>query len=227
MSKHINIKKTNITIKTKSYKNNIIYIIIILCISILVYLVFQYLYSIDKFSLLDPESTVMCKEPTRQPIVERKPCNGDNNLVNYCMAVDECCNDSNKTANKCYCEHSFVKNCKDLYTQCMKTGDPSSPICKDTLKECCEKYNSISIDSSNFDKPILQEQKNNIICSLNLIKNIGAKCTDLCQTNDDCKAYSIGKSPTGEIMSCNLYSSISPNPQNVGSKTTTEYYIKK
>ena len=143
-----------------------------------------------------------------------------NDINKRIWGANDCC-------TQCGRKGHFVKNCKDLYTQCMKTGDPSSPISKDTLKECCEKYNSISIDSSNFDKPILQEQKNNIICSLNLIKNIGAKCTDLCQTNDDCKAYSIGKSPTGEIMSCNLYSSISPNPQNVGSKTTTEYYIKK
>ena len=225
---HNNFYKKNI----KYYKLYIIIIIILICL--ILYYLYKYLYNvksqnnkIDNFELLDPNATTMCKEPTRQPIVERKPCNGDNNLVNYCMAVDECCNDSNKTANKCYCEHSFVKNCKDVYTQCITQNGQTSPKCKDELKDCCVKYNSIAIDSSNFNKPILQEQKNNIICSLNFIKNIGAKCNDLCQTNDECKAYSISKSPTGEIMACNLYSSITPLPQSDGSKSITEYYTKK
>ena len=187
-------------------------------------------------------TTILTQTPINTPQQripsEKTFCKGDNNLVNYCIAIDACCNDTNKTMNNCYCDHPFVKNCKDKYIQCVKEqnaqnaqNNPNTNTtpnnCNDILKECCVKYNFIDTDNNKFNKPILQEQNNKILCALNYSKNIGTNCMDLCQTRDDCKAYSLSKTLTGDNMACALYSAIEPSPHNIGNKITTEYYIKK
>ena len=143
-------------------------------------------------------------------------CEAGTNVVDYCINYKNCC--KNTIGNsKCFCDNTFVKKCNTIYSECKK--DPA--LCTNELKGCCVKYNDINIDYTNFNTPVLQEQKNNKICTLSFTKNLINKCLELCHTNDDCKAYSIND------VDCILYNNISPLPNKPNVKHKTEYYIKK
>jgi hypothetical protein len=143
-----------------------------------------------------------------------KKCDGGVNLTTYCMNYNGCCASNNIANNSCFCNHPFVMNCKNEYDNC--TGND----CQDKLKKCCMTYNNINIESNNFNKPIKQDQKSKIICAVNSI-NMDQKCMELCQTNTNCKAYSI------DDINCILFSDIDPLPNNANYKTKTDYFIKK
>ena len=160
--------------------------------------------------------------PLTMPPAKDTKCYFGDNVVDYCINYDNCCKNNDNDKN-CYCNHSFVKNCKTIYDECINTQTPET--CAQTLKECCIKYNNINIEYDNFKKPIIQEQRSNTICNLNFIKNIDTKCMELCQTNNECKAYS-----TTAGINCVLYDNILPIPTKIGakaSKESTKYYIKK
>lgn len=140
-------------------------------------------------------------------------CDGGTNLVTYCMNYNGCCSSNNIANNSCFCNHSFVMNCKNEYDNCTEND------CQDKLKKCCMTYNNINIESNNFKKPIKQDQKSKIICTVNS-SNMEQKCMELCQTNTNCKAYS-----TNDI-NCILFSDIDPLPNNANYKTKTNYFIK-
>jgi hypothetical protein len=147
------------------------------------------------------------------PTKPAKPCNGGVNLLTYCMNYNGCCSKTNVANNSCFCEHPFVMNCKNENDNC--TGDD----CQDKLKQCCSNYNNIDININNFKKPINQEQSSKLICTINS-NNMEQKCMELCQTNTNCKAYSI------DDYKCMLFSDIDPS-DNTTQNNKINYFIKK
>jgi hypothetical protein len=85
----------------------------------------------------------------------------------------------------------------------MNGSDSSS--CNNILKDCCKKYGNNDIMINNFQKPINSNQSKDNICNLSGVPNIEQKCMELCQTNINCKAYTL------DTGTCNLYSSSTPN----------------
>jgi len=204
-----------------NYKLQIINYII--CISVVIYLLYK-VYKVSTGHNIDdavnrfadiPNSTMpsATTDITNMSIPTEKACDGGSNLITYCMNYNGCCSQNN-IGNSCFCNHPFVMNCKNNYDSC-KGND-----CQAELKKCCMSYNNINIDSNNFKKPILQDQQSKRICSINSI-NMDTKCMELCQTNTNCKAYSL------DDINCILFSDIDPLPNNANYKTKTNYFIKK
>lgn len=209
--------------KNSIYQPCLTYLICIICISLVIYLLYKAFtrHNIDdvvnRFADI-PNSTMSSAttditDITNINIPIEKTCDGGANLINYCMNYNGCCSQNN-IGNNCFCNHPFVMNCKNNYDIC-KGND-----CQAELKKCCVSYNNIDIDSNNFKKPILQDQTSKIICSINSI-NMDTKCMELCQTNTNCKAYSL------DNINCILFSDIDTLPNNPNYKTTTNYFIKK
>lgn len=209
----------------------IICIICLICFSLVMYLLYKVMYkviykvykvstghniddAVNRFADI-PNSTMpsATTDITNMSIPTEKACDGGSNLITYCMNYNGCCSQNN-IGNSCFCNHPFVMNCKNNYDSC-KGND-----CQAELKKCCMSYNNINIDSNNFKKPILQDQQSKRICSINSI-NMDTKCMELCQTNTNCKAYSL------DDINCILFSDIDPLPNNANYKTKTNYFIKK
>ena len=147
-----------------------------------------------------------------QPVMENpKGCPAVSDVVEFCIDYDACCA-NNSGFNKCFCDHPSVKSCKNQYDACMQdpiaiklyNTEQLKNKCKAQNTECCKAYNNITFSSSNFNEPIKNEQKDNLLCAIPPIKNITQKCLELCQTNPECAAYSTTS------LSCNLYNQISP-----------------
>jgi hypothetical protein len=161
--------------------------------------------------------------PTEEPVEQ---CSISDNIVGVCMNYAGCCNQMSEN-NKCFCNHPFLQDCKKTYDECKKSSTTSEE-CKSTLKECCTAYNKINIDIDNFNKPIKQDQTSQRLCSIGTLNGLSTdslrlKCMELCQTNTDCKAFSIND------MNCILFNGINPLPTSAlnKSKSLTDYYIKK
>lgn len=221
----------------------IFYILIcIIIISYLLYIIYNLLSSrlhnniniINKFEDV-PENTQNTSETTT-PLVtsmsiptdeQVQTCKANNNIVGFCMNYDGCCDQQTSENYTCFCKHPFVQDCKNTYDECKSTSSDKEE-CKTKLKDCCTAYNKININNSNFQEPIKQDQVSQKICSIGSLHGLSSdsmslKCMELCQTNQNCKAFSIDK------VNCILFSGINPLPtklQNT-SKTKTDYYIKK
>lgn len=148
-------------------------------------------------------------------------CSNSTDMVNVCMNYENCCSGTGTNANsKCFCTHPFVGECNNTYNSCIKSvgtsGDTSK--CDAILKNCCGKYTSIDILSSNFEKPINAVQSSNQICSLNGLNYLEQRCMELCQTNPSCKAYSL------VLGGCTLYDSVN---NNLGKNTDKYIYVVK
>jgi hypothetical protein len=184
--------------------------------------------SINKFE--DIPATTALPLPTPMSIPSEaivQQCETSDNVVGFCLNYTGCCKQQASTNNKCFCDHPHIQDCNNIYDECIKTT-PNSPDCKDKLKECCTSYNKINIDINNFDKPIKQIQNSRKICAIGTINGLSTdsvrlKCMELCQTNTNCKAFTI------DSASCMLFSDISPLPTKLPGKNdiTTDYYIKK
>jgi hypothetical protein len=216
-------------------------ICIIICSIFILYLVYNLLYklnnSTNRFEDISPDNNQQ-SSITTQPVVTAmsipteeliQTCSANNNIVGFCMNYAGCCGKQSSESNKCFCEHPFVKDCNKTYDECKQTSQNSAD-CKDKLKECCTSYNNINIDNSNFEQPINRDQISQKLCSFGSINGLSTdsmklKCMELCQTNNECKAYS-----TTSNMTCVLYDNILPIPTKIGakvSKESTKYYIKK
>ena len=153
---------------------------------------------------------------------ENKNCSNNTEVISVCMNKDVCCgsNNMNSTFNsQCYCIHPLVKDCNTKYKACVDdNGGNETDDCNNILKQCCGTYSNTNIMSSNFNKPISQQQDTNVLCSITGLGNLGERCMELCQTNNNCKAYSIG------YGKCNLFSSINPvaNDKNNDIKYVTK-----
>jgi len=214
---------------------------IILCSILIIYVIYT-IYNLIKSSRVNnninnfedvPNNTLQLSETTT-PIVtamaipadeQIQTCTANNNIVGFCMNYDGCCAQQKSESKKCFCEHPFVQNCKNIYDECTKTS-PTKNECKEKLKECCISYNKINIDSSNFGSSIMQDQTTQKICSIGSINGLSddsmsLKCMELCQTTPECKAYSI------DNINCKLFSSVNPLPTKPFTKILTDYYIKK
>ena len=114
------------------------------------------------------------------------------------------------------------------------TPEQLTDKCTKENGECCNDYNNINIDSKKFNAPIVQTQKDNLICyipaSYNM--NITQKCMELCQTNQNCASFSIEQNNMS-VFGCNLFSAVSnTNQSNQTNKDSINvqqpnYYIKK
>ncbi len=224
--------------KLKTLKLFIIPIFILICTILTIYL-FYYIYNsynpnkvnnrINKFedtpatTTTEPVVTAM-SVPTEELV---ETCSASNNIVGFCMNYKGCCGQQSAENNKCFCAHPFVKDCQSTYEECTKSSADKAE-CKDKLKECCTSYNKINIDSSNFEKPVNQDQISQKLCAIGSINGLSTdsmrlKCMELCQTNTNCKAFSI------DSVSCLLFSDINPLPTKAPNKPKpqTDYYIKK
>ena len=210
----------NIRIMNKSTMRLCILLICILliCIIYLFYKIYIKSQYIDSFEA-DPESTPSATpEITALSVPTRAAqCTSNDNITEFCMNYDGCCDKNVSVGKGCFCNHRYVLNCKSEYDNC--TGAD----CKDKLKQCCTDYNKIDIDDNNFKQPIMQTQTSNQICSLNMINNIEQKCMELCQTNTDCKAYNV------DNLHCTLFNEINPLPVNPKkpNSSSAKYIIKK
>ena len=187
-------------------------------------------YSNNKFEDTPP-STSDSTEPIVTTMVvptdDLQTCTANNNIVGFCMNYTGCCDQKTSDNNRCFCGHTIVQDCNNTYEECKKTSS-NSEDCKSKLKDCCISYNKINIDSSNFEKPIKQLQTSQKLCSIGSINGLSTdsmreKCMELCQTNTDCKAFSI------DNVNCALFNGVNPLPTKPSYKPQpkTDYYIKK
>lgn len=148
-------------------------------------------------------------------------CDNPTNILGVCMNYNNCCGVDNNTSvnSQCFCANSFVKDCNSKYKDCISKNSGNIESCNNILKECCNRYSNINISTNNFNKPIAAYQTADKICSLNGIANLEQRCMELCQTNTDCKAYSL---ITG---GCNLFSTVKHTPNSNTDKSI--YVIKK
>lgn len=166
-------------------------------------------------------------------VEQKKICN--TNIIDYCINFNDCCNKNDQTSiitnNNCFCNHSFVKNCNDDFNNCLSKIAKNKSLndvsikqkeikCNSILEKCCSEYKNINIDNELFKPPINNTQESNILCSLtNNNTNLKEKCLELCQTDENCKAYSILP------FSCNLYNNVIL--KDTQSATNKNYYIKQ
>ena len=171
-------------------------------------------------------------------------CEMNNDVVHVCINYKSCCyTNSNNNSNDCICNHPIVKNCRNQFEKCINNQDDLKIYtknqlmnkCKEENKSCCIPSNSIAISSDNFKLPIKNEPSTKSICSISSIPNLEQKCMELCQTNPDCKSFSVNN---GKIIQsygvCNLYNDIYSVKQNIDpvsgkpkNDIATDYYIKK
>ena len=186
-------------------------IIIILAIVIVIVLVWFIDIVNDYYESFELDPSI----PTVNTNVN-KSCNNGTNIASVCINFDNCCGSNNHNPNsQCFCKHPFVSNCIDKYKTCISNANKNLnkliinqeiEKCNNTHKDCCSKYSSIDIMNSNFKKPFIAKQTVDKICSINGLVNLEQRCMELCQTNDNCKAYSL---ITG---GCNLYNTINYDP---------------
>lgn len=208
---------------------NIIFLIIILFI---LCFVINYLHELNNFYILNNENShiksnkktkfdnltkISSNNKTQQEIkVLNKDaigkdtivgCNAGSDVYGYCLKYDNCCTGTMK--NSCFCKNPTVLSCKKEYDKCMATSNSSKSellaICADKNKACCSEYKNNIIDNTNFTS-VNGEQKDNIICNIININNIDAKCSELCQTDPNCVAYTLSN------LSCTLHNKITYEP---------------
>jgi hypothetical protein len=219
----------------KQNSKYIIFLLITICILILLFL----LYLLNtKYKYYQKSAFISASGNPDQTVQVCSVNPGD--VVGMCSNYKACCSSSGST-NSCICTHPVVQQCKTSYDTCMNdtnnlkiyTPEQLSEKCTAQNSQCCTSYNNITIDSANFNDPIIQEQKDNIICTMNITNNmnITQKCMELCQTNPNCKAFSILQTSLAPV-GCNLFSEISPpliDPLggNSSSGKKPNYYVKK
>lgn len=211
-----------INILTKYTSNiNIKLIYIILGIIVLVIIcIIVYIYKntqVDGFNDITKINTFnMSSAPT--PVNKNTTCSNSTDIISVCMNYDNCCLGSGTNQNsKCFCTHPFVSECNSTYKNCLVNNNDTTK-CDSSLKGCCIKYSGIDILSSNFQKPINAAQSSNQICTLTGLPNLEQRCMELCQTNSDCKAYSLN------LGGCTLYNSVN----NYAGKNIDNYiYVVK
>lgn len=170
-------------------------------------------------------------------------------VVGYCSQSDICCDNKDNPYTKCACSHPLVAKCKSEYENCLKDEDilkfynvsQRLKKCKEQMKGCCIPYGSVKGDLSKFGKPEkrVQKRRADILCEINNYDSskIREKCTELCQTNPDCVAFSIDDSVTSSGVKnseCKLFTKVNQEPiiitaygkPDVKSVTDTDYYIK-
>ena len=159
--------------------------------------------------------------PSGIPSVEKsKSCATNDSVLGFCMDYSNCCSGSSST--NCICKNPIVSSCKKSYDECMSdTNTPTEKLrtmCGDKNKECCSnyKYNS---DPSLFNASIIGQQRDNILCDINGVKNIDQKCQELCQTNPECVAYSLNE------MSCSLHTKATFQPSEKSKNELTNYKV--
>ena len=192
----------------------------------------------------DPSSSVTSPSVTIEPartIETSERCSASPvDLAGMCKDYTNCCRSGN-ASKSCICNHPVVQQCQNEYNTCINdpnnikiyTPEQISEKCIAQNNGCCKSYNNINIDSSNFNEPIVQAQKDNVICYIPAIGNINMtdKCMELCQTDPKCKAFSLTQNNM-VVLGCNLFSSVSkPLIDPLGgdslNKQQPNYYVKK
>jgi len=244
--------------KVKLNLINLIYLFFIILIIYLTYILIISLYNKSLYKnndnfvdtpkttpstlLLTSLNTNTETSPPISIIDKQESCKAVDNVVDFCINYDSCCSNSNMT-KACFCNHPITLQCKTEYDTCMNdksltklyTEEQIKQKCASQQKNCCIPYNSISLSSDKFDAPIKNEPSIKAMCSLSSIPNIDQKCLELCQTNPECKAYSVN---VGKIVQsygeCKLYDNVSKlDPQidplsgKPKNNIATDYYIKK
>jgi len=155
-------------------------------------------------------------------------CDNPTSIPAVCMNYDSCCgNNSIGTNSGCFCNHPFVKTCYEEFKKCQSTTTDETGTntrtnkCQDILTSCCNKYADNDILSSNFNSPIISNQNSDKLCSLTGVANIEQRCMELCQTNPNCKSYSL---ITG---GCTLYSSINNLSSEYNQSNNNSIYVSK
>lgn len=153
-------------------------------------------------------------------------CKQTTDLISVCSNYENCCKPSSGSGSQtsgCFCDHPFVTNCQQSYQSCIAASagasGGASDKCQDILDKCCGGYSSIDILSTNFQPPINATQSGNQICTVNGLANQAQRCMELCQTNPNCRAYSL---VTG---GCTLYDKV--NYMNGKDIDKGVYVIKK
>lgn len=236
---------------TLNKKNEIIIILIILIIivCIIYYLLNHYEYyeeNVNTKNNNNNENKInSSKELNYDQDIVKEPsgkCNTENDIVDFCINYNKCCAE-NSTTKACLCQHPFIQKCRSEFEACLDNpnsikGDSKQVVmdkCLEKNKKCCIPYNSLSISTHDFKSPIKNNPENNKICSLVNTPNAETKCLELCNTNSECKAYSLD---TGALVqtytTCNLYNDVSIDKINSNAytgkpikKTNADYYIKK
>ena len=225
---------------------NLIYLIYLFLIIYMIYILIislnnktlKSLNSLNSFNSLNTKNNDTFEDTTKN--MTNKVCTAQDNLVDFCANYNSCCSSTN---TNCFCTHPITLYCKNEYKTCMNdaylknlyTSDQIKNKCSSQQKNCCTPYNSISISSDKFKTPIKNDSKAKEICTINSISNIEQKCLELCQTNPNCKSYSVN---LGKIVQsyglCKLYNNVSINPNSINpftgkpkSDVTSDYYIKK
>ena len=238
-----NTKSNTITKKTKKLVIVIVVVVVIIVVIILLYVISKYYKERNKSNFDDAVPSTTYADAVSEtygkdgPPVMVKPqgCSATSDVVDFCKNYDNCCSSTNSNS-KCFCEHPITKSCKVKFDSCMNDPTNISSNTKQQLTDkctldksgCCKEYNNVSISSDNFNSPLLQNQTDNILCSLSSIKNMEQICMELCQTTPNCAAYSTTK------LNCNLYNNISeyipktdPSTGKEIINTTVEFYVKK
>ena len=183
-------------------------IIIVLLLGLFIFILIQ--SRIDRF-----ENTTT---PNTPPLDANKTCSSSIDISNVCLNYKSCCPEIGANINsKCFCTHPFIINCNTNYNSCL--ANASNTIeCDKELKKCCGGYSNIDIYSSNFNNPINAYQTSNQICTINGLPNLAQRCMEMCQTNPNCKAYSL------VVGGCTLYDNINSTP---GNKNDNYIYVSK
>lgn len=149
-----------------------------------------------------------------------KACSTTDSVLGFCIEYDSCCSGSSST--NCICTNPIVSSCKKLYDECMSDTNTSidklRTMCGDKNKECCSNY-KYSSDTSLFNEKIVGQQKDNVLCDINGIKNIDQKCQELCQTNPKCAAYSLTE------MNCTLHNKATFKPEPKDPNNFTNFKV--
>ena len=229
----------------KFYKKNeiiIILIIIMIIICLIYYLLNYYEYyaeSINTKKNSNDKNINATEENVEEPSGD---CKTRDDIVDFCINYNSCCSE-NSTTKACMCDHPFIQKCRLEFEECLDTPETIKLYgkqfvmnkCLEKNKKCCIPYNSIPISTTDFKSPIKNNPENNLICSLIGTPNAETKCLELCNTRDDCKAYSLEKGALVQTYAiCNLYNDVSIDKINSNvytakpiQKTNADYYIKK
>jgi hypothetical protein len=166
-------------------------------------------------------------------------CGYNVDVIDYCINYKSCCSKMSDSS-KCLCDLPFIKNCRDSFNACLN-NNPSElkknelmAKCVAKNKSCCQGYANVSVDSSNFNKPIKNAPVITPICNLTDIKNLPQKCMELCQNHPNCQAYSITVGKIAQdIGTCNIYDKVNivapdidPGTGKAKQNVSTDYYTK-
>jgi hypothetical protein len=151
-------------------------------------------------------------------------CKNNTNIVSVCKSYENCCKTSTSQTNDCFCKHPYITNCYQSYESCITGEGGDKTNCQEILDNCCNKYLDTDILTTNFEKPINASQTGNQLCSISGIPNFEQRCMELCQTNTNCKSYSLVSS-NNLPGTCNLYDTI--NYTKAKPRDNTIYVVKK